>query len=211
MSAGELEQLEFLCRDIARPPIATQRRALAFNARVVYRLKRHWRDGTSAVSFDQITFIERLAALVPPPRAHQPLRRARARIRLARSHRAQARASLRSPLPRCFCSRLTDRAQHIFALPLAPLRLGGAAATRVRCRRSHLSLTRAARAASSHSSPTQSSCARSSRTSDCPTSLHGPRARAICSTSPEPLSLLLQARSSPSSAPAISPPRSQVA
>ena len=36
-----------------------------------YGLKRHWRDGTSAVSFDPLTFIERLAALVPPPRAHQ--------------------------------------------------------------------------------------------------------------------------------------------
>ncbi|MBM3987040.1 MAG: hypothetical protein FJ294_03665 [Planctomycetes bacterium] len=40
-------------------------------ARVVYRLKRHRREGTSAVSFDPLTFIERLAALVPPPRAHQ--------------------------------------------------------------------------------------------------------------------------------------------
>jgi hypothetical protein len=41
------------------------------DGRVVYGLKRHWRDGTSAVSFDPLTFIERLAALVPPPRAHQ--------------------------------------------------------------------------------------------------------------------------------------------
>ena len=31
----------------------------------------HWRNGTSAVSFDPQTFIERLAALVPHPRAHQ--------------------------------------------------------------------------------------------------------------------------------------------
>jgi hypothetical protein len=69
--AGELERLEHLCRYIARPPIATQRLALAPNGRVVYGLKRHWRDGTSAVSFDPLTFIERLAALVPPPRAHQ--------------------------------------------------------------------------------------------------------------------------------------------
>jgi hypothetical protein len=37
-----------------------------------WRLKRHWCDGTSAVSFDPLNFIERLAALVPSPRAHQP-------------------------------------------------------------------------------------------------------------------------------------------
>ena len=43
--------------------------ALAPNGRVVYGLKRPWRDGTSAVSFDPLTFIERLAALVPHPRA----------------------------------------------------------------------------------------------------------------------------------------------
>jgi hypothetical protein len=68
---GELERLEHLCRYITRPPLATQRLALAPNGRVIYGLKRHWRDGTSAVSFDPLTFIERLAALVPPPRAHQ--------------------------------------------------------------------------------------------------------------------------------------------
>lgn len=69
--AGELERLEHLCRYVTRPPIATQRLALAPDGRVVYGLKRHWRDGTSAVSFDPLTFIERLAALVPSPRAHQ--------------------------------------------------------------------------------------------------------------------------------------------
>ena len=71
MPAGELERLEHLCRYVTRPPIATQRLALATNGRVVYGLKRPWRDGTSAVSFDPLTFIERLAALVPHPRAHQ--------------------------------------------------------------------------------------------------------------------------------------------
>ena len=55
---------------MTRPPIATQRLVLAPDGRVIYGLKRHWRDGTSAISFDPLTFIERLAALVPPPRAH---------------------------------------------------------------------------------------------------------------------------------------------
>jgi hypothetical protein len=34
--AGELEQLEHLCRYIARPPIATQRLVLAPDGRVIY-------------------------------------------------------------------------------------------------------------------------------------------------------------------------------
>jgi len=69
--AGERERLEHLCRYVARPAIATTRLALAADGRVVYGLRRHWRDGTSAVSFDPLTFIERLAALVPRPRVHQ--------------------------------------------------------------------------------------------------------------------------------------------
>ncbi|MFM8780592.1 MAG: transposase, partial [Gemmatimonadota bacterium] len=69
--AGELERLEHLCRYVTRPPIATQRLVLAPDGRVIYGLKRHWRDGTSAVSFDPLTFIERLAArnhFATPPR-----------------------------------------------------------------------------------------------------------------------------------------------
>jgi len=69
--AGQRERLEHLCRYVARPAIATGRLALAADGRVIYGLRRHWRDGTSAVSFDPLTFIERLAALVPRPRAHQ--------------------------------------------------------------------------------------------------------------------------------------------
>ncbi|MBM3989201.1 MAG: hypothetical protein FJ294_14740, partial [Planctomycetes bacterium] len=62
--AGELERLEHLCRYVTRPPIATQRLVLSPDGRVVYGLKRHWRDGTSAVCFDPLTFIERLAARI---------------------------------------------------------------------------------------------------------------------------------------------------
>ena len=68
---GQRERLEHLCRYVARPAIATERLSLAPDGRVIYRLRRHWRDGTSAVSFDPLTFIERLAALIPRPRAHQ--------------------------------------------------------------------------------------------------------------------------------------------
>jgi hypothetical protein len=37
---------------------------------VVYRLRRPWSDGTSAIAFEPLAFLERLAALVPRPRAH---------------------------------------------------------------------------------------------------------------------------------------------
>jgi hypothetical protein len=62
---------ERLARYLARPPIATERLTLRSDGRVVYGLRRHWKDGTSAVVFDPLDFIARLAALVPRPRAHQ--------------------------------------------------------------------------------------------------------------------------------------------
>lgn len=34
----------------------------------LYRLKRRWRDGTTHMIFEPIELVERLAALVPPPR-----------------------------------------------------------------------------------------------------------------------------------------------
>jgi hypothetical protein len=37
---------------------------------LLYRLKRCWRDGTSHVIFGPLELIEKLAALVPPPRSH---------------------------------------------------------------------------------------------------------------------------------------------
>ncbi len=58
-----------MCRYIARPAIASERRSIDPDGRVVYRLRRHWRDGTSAIVFEPLAFVERLAALVRRPRA----------------------------------------------------------------------------------------------------------------------------------------------
>ena len=44
--------------------------ALDEYGRVVYRLRRHWKDGTRAVVFQPLDFIARLAALVPRPKTH---------------------------------------------------------------------------------------------------------------------------------------------
>ncbi len=70
IEAQDREGLERLCRYIARPPIKVERLSLAPDGRVIYALRRHWRDGTSAIAFEPLDFIARLAALVPRPRAH---------------------------------------------------------------------------------------------------------------------------------------------
>ncbi len=61
------KRLERLCRYMARPAIATRRLELLADGRVRYRLRRAFFDGTWAVVFDPLTFIEKLAALVPAP------------------------------------------------------------------------------------------------------------------------------------------------
>jgi len=38
------------------------------NGRLLYRLKKRWRGGTSHVIFTPLELVEKLAALVPPPR-----------------------------------------------------------------------------------------------------------------------------------------------
>jgi hypothetical protein len=70
IEAQDREGLERLCKYITRPPIKTERLSLAPDGRVIYALRRHWRDGTSAIAFEPQDFIARLAALVPRPRAH---------------------------------------------------------------------------------------------------------------------------------------------
>ncbi|HUF81464.1 MAG TPA: transposase [Burkholderiales bacterium] len=68
--AHESEKLERLCRYIARPAISEQRLSISPQGRVRYQLKTPWRNGTTHVEWDPVDFIAKLAALVPPPRAH---------------------------------------------------------------------------------------------------------------------------------------------
>ncbi len=65
-----LERLERLCRHIARPAISERRLSLSPQGRVRYALKTPWSNGTTHVEFEPVDFIGKLAALVPPPRAH---------------------------------------------------------------------------------------------------------------------------------------------
>lgn len=66
--ARDRKRLERLCRYAARGPIATERLTLTSDGNVVYRLRRSWRDGTTHLVFTPRQLIQRLIALVPPPR-----------------------------------------------------------------------------------------------------------------------------------------------
>nr|QLJ19206.1 transposase [Proteus mirabilis] len=68
--AHESHKREKLCRYITRPAISEKRLSIALQGRVRYQLKTPWRNGTTHVEWDPVDFIAKLAALVPPPRAH---------------------------------------------------------------------------------------------------------------------------------------------
>ncbi len=69
--ARDRRRLERLCRYVARPPIALDRMEATPDGRLAYRLKTPWRDGTTHVLMGRHELLERLAPLIPPPRAHQ--------------------------------------------------------------------------------------------------------------------------------------------
>jgi hypothetical protein len=68
--ARDRARLERLCRYTARPPVATERLSRLPDGRLLYRLRRRWRDGTTHLVFAPLELVEKLAALIPPPRFH---------------------------------------------------------------------------------------------------------------------------------------------
>ena len=68
--ARDRQRLERLCRYVARPPVATERLSRQPDGQLAIRLKKRWRDGTTCVFFSPQELMEKLAALVPPPRFH---------------------------------------------------------------------------------------------------------------------------------------------
>jgi len=68
--AHESQKLERLCSYIACPAINEKRLSLSPQGRVRYQLKTPWKNGTTHVAFEPVEFIAKLAALVPPSRAH---------------------------------------------------------------------------------------------------------------------------------------------
>ena len=65
--------LQRLAGYIARPPLAKSRLTVLPDGRVRLGLKRAWSDGTTAHVLTAEELVERLVALVPPPRANQVL------------------------------------------------------------------------------------------------------------------------------------------
>jgi hypothetical protein len=51
-----------------RSPLSNERLSLLPDGRLRYELKRRWSDGTTHVIYEPLELMERLAALVPPPR-----------------------------------------------------------------------------------------------------------------------------------------------
>ena len=66
----ERDKLEKLCRYITRPAVAEDRLTLHPSGDIVLRLKTQYSDGTSHLLFSGLEFVEKLAALIPPPRIH---------------------------------------------------------------------------------------------------------------------------------------------
>jgi hypothetical protein len=64
------DRLEALCRYAARPAVSESRLAELPDGRIGYARKRRYRDGTTAVVMTNAVLMERLCALVPPPRKH---------------------------------------------------------------------------------------------------------------------------------------------
>ena len=50
--------------------MASERLSELTDGRLLYGLRHRWRDGTTHVAFEPLELIDRLAALVPPPRFH---------------------------------------------------------------------------------------------------------------------------------------------
>ena len=68
--AHERDRLEKVCRYIARPAVSEERLSTNDSGDVIYRFKKPWDDGTTALKLTPMELMERLVALVPRPRVH---------------------------------------------------------------------------------------------------------------------------------------------
>jgi hypothetical protein len=68
--AHDRGRLERVLRYTLRPPICNQRLSWTKEGRVLYQLKKRWSDGTTAIIFEPLDFVAKVAALVPRPRHH---------------------------------------------------------------------------------------------------------------------------------------------
>ena len=75
LPAGKRDDPKHLLRYMARPPLCQGRLMLRDDDKVIWNLRKPWRDGIRAFVFDplgqEVVRIERLVALIPHPREHQ--------------------------------------------------------------------------------------------------------------------------------------------
>jgi hypothetical protein len=67
---GNKEGLERLCNYVARPPLAQGSLNRITDNEYSFKLKTQWSDGTTHLILSPMELLEKLAALVPPPRAN---------------------------------------------------------------------------------------------------------------------------------------------
>ena len=67
---GDRKALERLCRYLCRPPAANERFEETHGGRIRVRLKSAWSDGTTHVLLTSLQLVEKLVALIPPPRVN---------------------------------------------------------------------------------------------------------------------------------------------
>jgi len=70
IAAHRRDQLERLIRYTGRGAVSLERLTEADNGDLVYRFIRPWSDGTTGIKLSPLELLEKLAAIVPLPRAH---------------------------------------------------------------------------------------------------------------------------------------------
>ena len=68
IEAEDRAGLERLCRYVTRPPLAAGRLQCIDTDHLTFRVKTPWSDGTTHLLLSPLELMEKLAALVPPPR-----------------------------------------------------------------------------------------------------------------------------------------------
>lgn len=70
IKSDERGALEKLVRYTARPPLALERMSETPDGKILYKLKSSYSDGTTHILFDRMELVEKVIALIPPPRAN---------------------------------------------------------------------------------------------------------------------------------------------
>jgi hypothetical protein len=70
MPAQRRDQLERLLRYTARGAVVLERLEEDANGNLIYAFNRPWSDGTTGITLSPLELLEKLAAIVPLPRAH---------------------------------------------------------------------------------------------------------------------------------------------